>query len=415
MRRLPILIVALLAAGCGASAPPQSTGLNADELLYVRDGDGTALDTVRAIDVRTGRDATRRPLGVTATVDGRPLTFNVRKQGTDTRVEARDAAGTLRAHATVPGAWQLPEPAQDGTIEGVSADGRTLALTGPKGGRFAVLDTSLANAPMVISLARRFAYDALSPEGRTLYLIEHLTDPRNPGRYQVRAYDLGTGRLQPGFIADKRELDEAMAGYPLARASTPDGAWVYTLYQGPEHAFVHALAAGDGYALCIDLPGGAPGKDAAAYWGLALAGDTVYAANAAVGVAAALNGPAGEVVRDRRLPQAGASGRRAEAGSDAAGLRASRVALAPEGRTLYAIGPHGLTAIDPLSLRARGRPLTSRSLTGIALSPGARRVYAVDAATRAVLALDAHTGRRLGAVDGASGAVSLLGVVGSAG
>jgi hypothetical protein len=403
MRVLPILIAALLAAGCGASAQPQSTGVNADELLYIRDG----ADTVRAIDVRTGRDVTRAPLGVTTTVEGRRLTFSVRPQGADSRVEARDAAGTLRAHATVPGAWQLPEPAQDGTIEGVSADGRTLALTGPKGGRFAVLDTSLANAPMVISLARRFAYDALSPDGRTLYLVEHMADPHHPGRYQVRAFDLGAGRLQPGFIADKRELDEPMAGYPLARAGTPDGSWVYTLYQGPEHAFVHALAAADGYALCIDLPGGAPRKDAAAYWGLALAGDTVFAANAAIGVVAALNGPAGEVVRDARLPAA--------AGSGAAGLRAPRVALAPDGRTLYAIGPRGLTAIDPLSLRARDRLLTRRSLAGIALSPDARRVYAVDAATHAVLALDARAGRRLGALDGATGAVSLLGVVHSTG
>jgi PQQ-like domain len=410
VRKLPILIAALLAAGCGAAEPPQTTGLNADELLYVRDGDGTAFDTVRGIDVRTGRDATRRPLGVTATVDGRPLTFSVRKQGPDTRVEARDAAGTLRAHATLPGAWQLPEPAQDGTVEGVSAHGRTLALTGPKGGRFAVLETSLRNAPMVISLSRRFAYDALSPDGETLYLIEHMTDPRHPGRYQVRAFNLGTGRLEPGFIADKREIGEVMAGYPLARASTPDGAWVYTLYQGPEHAFVHALAATDGYALCIDLPGGAPAKDAAAYWGLALAGDTLYAANAAVGVVAALNGPAGEVVRDGPLPVARGNGDGAEAG-----LRAPRVALAPDGRTLYAIGPHGLTAVDPLSLRARDRLLTSRSLAGIALSPDARRVYAVDAATRAVLALDARTGRRLGAVDGATGAVSLLRVVRSTG
>jgi hypothetical protein len=407
MRRLPILIAALLAAGCGASAPPPTTGLNADEVLYVRDGDGTSFDTVRAIDVRTGRDATRRPLGVTAIVDGRQITFSVRKQGADTRVEARDAGGTLRAHGTVPGAWELPEPAQDGAIEGVSANGRTLALTGPRGGRFAILDTSLANAPMVVSLGRRFAYDALSPDGSTLYLVEHMNDPRHPGRYQVRAFDLGTGRLRPGFIADKRELDEPMAGYPLARASTPDGSWVYTLYQGPEHAFVHALAAADGYALCIDLPGGASRTDAASYWGLALAGETVYAANAAVGVAAALSGPAGEVVRERSLPP-----QRGEARG--AGLRAPRIALASDGRTLYAIGPQGLTAVDTLSLRARARLVTSRSLAGIALSPDARRVYAVDAATRAVLALDARTGRRLGAVDGATGAVSLLGVVRSA-
>jgi hypothetical protein len=408
VRNLPILIAALLAAGCGASAPPPATGLNADELLYVRDGHGTAFDTVRAIDVRTGRDASRRPLGVTATVDGHQVTFSVRRQGADTRVGSRDAAGTLRAHATVPGAWQLPEPAQDGTIEGARANGRTLALTGLRGGRFAIIDTSLANAAMIVSLGRRFAYDALSPDGSTLYLIEHLNDPRNPGRYQVRALDLGTGRLQPGFIADKREVDEPMAGYPLARASTPDGAWVYTLYQGPEHAFVHALAAAEGYALCIDLPGGAPRGDAASYWGLALAGETVYAANAAVGVAAALNGPAGEVARERSLPP-----QRGEARG--AGLLAPRIALAPDGHTLYAIGPHGLTAVDTLSLRARDRLVTSRSLAGIALSPDARRVYAVDAATRAALALDARTGRRLGTVDGATGAVSLLGVVPSAG
>ena len=407
MRRLPILIVALLAAGCGASAPPQDSGLNAHELLYVRDGEGTAFDTVRGIDVRTGRDATRRPLGVTATVDGRATTFSVHKQGPDTRIEARDATGALRGQRTLRGWWELPEPAQDGTIEGVSANGRTLVLTRPEGARFAVLDTSLTNAPLAVSLGRRFSYDALSPDGTTLYLIEHLADPRHPGRYQVRAFDLGTRRMEPGFIADKRELDEPMAGYPLARASSPDGAWVYTLYQGPEHAFVHALAAVDRYALCIDLPGGAPRKDAAAYWGLALAGDTVYAANAAVGVAAALNGPAGEVVRHASLPPERGDARGAR-------LRAPRIALAPDGRTLYAIGPQGLTAVDAPSLRARDRLVTSRSLAGIALSPDARRVYAVDAATRAVLALDARTGRRLGSVDGAAGAVSLLGVARSA-
>jgi DNA-binding beta-propeller fold protein YncE len=410
MRRLPIVLVALLAAGCGASEPSRPPGVNADEVLYIRD----AADTVRGIDVRTGRDATRRPLGVTATVDGRQITFSVRTQDQATRVEARDAAGTLRAHATVPGTWALSEPAQDGTMEGVSANGRTLALTGPSGGRFAILDTSLAGAPTIVSLGRRFAYDALSPDGQTLYVIEHLNDPRHPGRYQVRAFDLGAGRLQPGFIADKRELDEPMAGYPLARATTPDGAWVYTLYQGPEHAFVHALATTDGYALCIDLPGGPQRRDAAAYWGLALDGETVYAANAAIGVAAALNGPAGEVARDGRLPVAAGErlrDRREGRGAVAGSGGAPRVALSPDGRTLYAIGPRGLTAIDPLSLRARDRLVTSRRLAGIALSPDARRVYAVDATTRAVLALDARSGRRLGAVDGASGAVSLLGVV----
>jgi DNA-binding beta-propeller fold protein YncE len=402
---LPFLLAALLATGCGAAAPaPPTTGVKADELLYVRDGDGSPLDTVRAIDVRTGRDAARRPLGVTATVNGRPTTFSARPGGAETRVEARDAAtGTLTAHETIPGQWQLPAPAQDGTLEGVSANGRTLVLTGRQSGRFAILETSLANAGIVASLDRRFTYDAVSPDGETLYLVEHMNDPRHPGRYQVRAYDIATGRIQPGFIADKRNLGEAMAGYPLARASSPDGSWVYTLYQGPEHAFVHALAASDGYALCIDLPGGPAAKDAASFWGLAVEGDTVYVANAARGLVAALNGPTGEVVRDRKLPTTTAG--------PAGALKAPRVALAPDGRTLYAIGPQGLTTIDAQTLAAKNRLATRRHLAGIALSPDARRLYAVDATTRAVLALDARTGRRLGALEGATGAVSLLGVV----
>ena len=195
-----------------------------------------------------------------------------------------------------------------------------------------------------------------------------------------------------------------MAGYPLARASSPDGEWVYTLYQGPEHAFVHALAAVDGYALCIDLPGGAPRRDVASYWGLALAGDTVYAANAALGVAAALNGPAGEVDRHASLPAATA-GRLTRSR-----LHSPRVALAADGRTLYAIGPRGVDRHRHAQPARPRSPPADRSLAGIAVSPDAKRLYAVDAATRAVLALDARTGRRLGTVGGATGAVSLLGV-----
>src|SRR6187200_139981 len=132
MRRLPILLVALIATGCGAAQPHQpTTGVQAGDLLQVRDRDGT----VRAIDVRTGREAGRRPLGVTATVGGRAVLFSARVRGTATVVEARDAAtGAVRARRTLPGRWRLPQPAADGGLEGVSADGRTLVLA--DGSRF---------------------------------------------------------------------------------------------------------------------------------------------------------------------------------------------------------------------------------------------------------------------------------------
>jgi hypothetical protein len=399
MRRASlILLIALVAAGCGAAEPtqPRSTGVRAGELLQVRDGDGT----VRAIDVRSGREAGRRPLGVRGMIAGHDVVYSVRPSGSGTAVEARDAAtGAVRAQRTLPGRWRLPEPAADGTLEGVSADGGTLVLT--RESRFAFLDAALAAPPQVAALDARFSYDALSPDGSVLYLVEHRSD-LGPRRYQVRAFERATGRMRAGAIVDTREIDEPMAGYPLARATSSDGAWVYTLYQGPEHAFVHALAAADGYALCIDLPGGVPRRRATvSYWGLALAGDTLYAANASLGVAAAINGPNGEIDRSGRLPK-----QPAQAAPPAAG---ARVVLAADGRTLYALGPEGLLAIDAASLAPRDRLLAGEPLAGLAISPDARRVYAADPATRAVLAVDARTGRRLGSVAGVDG--TLLGVV----
>src|SRR3954465_6645219 len=101
MRRLRITLLPCLAAGCAAGRPDQpTTGVRAGDLLQVRDGDGT----VRAIDVRTGREAGRRPGGVTAPIDGRAVVFSARGRGSATLVEARDAAtGAVRARRTLSG------------------------------------------------------------------------------------------------------------------------------------------------------------------------------------------------------------------------------------------------------------------------------------------------------------------------
>src|SRR6266702_6962200 len=72
-------------------------------------------------------------------------------------------------------------------------------------------------------------HDALpvSPEGATLYLIEHLAS-NDLTRYRVRSYDVSAQQLNEGIIVDKRELDEAsMQGLPNTRVS--DGTWANTL------------------------------------------------------------------------------------------------------------------------------------------------------------------------------------------
>jgi len=70
--------------------------------------------------------------------------------------------------------------------------------------------------------------------GDVLYVVEHLDG--QTGRYQVRAVDVATGKLRDQVIADKRNLDEAMAGWPIAQLRRSDGV-VLTLYRGLEHPF----------------------------------------------------------------------------------------------------------------------------------------------------------------------------------
>ena len=92
----------------------------------------------------------------------------------------------------------------------------------------------------------------MSPDGRWLYLIQY-TSPDDPLQYRVRALDSRSGRLDPKPIVDPREPGEAMNGHPLTRATSPDGRWAYTLYDGTEHPFVHALDTANRSARCIDL------------------------------------------------------------------------------------------------------------------------------------------------------------------
>ena len=150
----------------------------------------------------------------------------------------------------------IPLVAFDGTTGGLTPDGRTLVLasTPNAASQFLVLDAKTFKLRRQVDLNGQWAYDAISPDGRTLYLIQLL--PASDGvDYNVRAYDLAAGRLVPGAIVDKREPDEKMTGSPVARATGPGGRWVYTLYARPTSApFIHALDSVNRAAVCIDPP-----------------------------------------------------------------------------------------------------------------------------------------------------------------
>ena len=157
------------------------------------------------------------------------------------------------------GALTVPAIATDGTAGGLSADGRTLVLAAPRTAypqarsALTVVDAHKLLPRRVLRLNGDFSYDAISPDGSTLYLIE--LNQRDQSRYAVRALDVSSGRLFPGAIVDARQPDEVMRGIPVTRVSSPGGRFAYTLYAGGEHPFVHALDTVRMRAACLDLPG----------------------------------------------------------------------------------------------------------------------------------------------------------------
>jgi hypothetical protein len=171
------------------------------------------------------------------------------------------ATGEVLRSRFVPGRFTVPVVAYDGTASGLSADGTRLVLIRPRVAfprrttTFAGLGTQRLRLRDEFTLRGDFSFDAVSPDGRWLYLVEYLSR-RDPTRYLVRLYDLERGRLLPEPIIDPREVGDVMRGMPVTRASSRDGRFAYTLYDGAgEHPFVHALDTVAKTARCIDLHG----------------------------------------------------------------------------------------------------------------------------------------------------------------
>ncbi len=171
------------------------------------------------------------------------------------------ADGRVQNSSELTGAWGIPALTADGRHGGLSFDGSMLVLGGLKQGatsRFLVVDTRSLMPTRRVVLNGSFAYDVLSPDGTRLYLIQHMSAD-DLAHYVVRAYDLDTGRLLPGRIADKTQQGWVMQGYALSRTTGAGGRWVYTLYMNPGgYPFVHALDTARGVAHCIGLPWTSP-------------------------------------------------------------------------------------------------------------------------------------------------------------
>jgi hypothetical protein len=196
----------------------------------------------------------------TPPVEGvRYLTFPARRGTVLAKVDM--TTGQVMRSRFLRGRLSVPLVAYDGSAAGLSANGKTLVLIKPRrtfpraDTTFTVLATKRLATKRAFTLRGDFSFDAISPDGRWLYLVEYLA-PRDPARYLVRLYDLERRRLLLDPIIDPREVGDVMRGMPVTRANSPDGRFAYTLYDGAgEHPFIHALDTVERSARCIDLHG----------------------------------------------------------------------------------------------------------------------------------------------------------------
>jgi hypothetical protein len=162
---------------------------------------------------------------------------------------------SIRLH----GPYGIPGADLNGSTTGLSGDGRTLVLAqigGPfpqRTTRLLVLDATRLRVRTRLVLPGWLTVDAISPNGRWLYLIHYFS--ADVSKYEVRAYDLPGHRLIARPIVDPRDRGEQMTGYPVSRVMSADGRWAYTLYGRPSGIpFIHALDTTERRAVCIDLP-----------------------------------------------------------------------------------------------------------------------------------------------------------------
>jgi len=171
----------------------------------------------------------------------------------------RVRGGRILRWGVIRGGYGIPLVAFDGTTSGLSADGRTLVLAGPTANpgpvsRFPIVAVKDLRVRTTITLRGSWAYDAISPDASTLFLVEY--SGTGPGAsYRVRAFDVQADRLLPEPIVDRNIGEKLMRGQPVTRTVSADGRWAYTLYARQKHEpFVHALDTARRKAYCIDLP-----------------------------------------------------------------------------------------------------------------------------------------------------------------
>ncbi len=391
---LLILTVSILTA-CGRANATTHPGA-AGYLIFLEGGFSNAGESVKVLDSGTGAVVRELPIGTPA-ADWSRYYVVTQLTGSAQLKSIDPASGRTIAQATIPAGYSLPNIAFQGPTAGISPNGQWLALTksSPSVTNFLVGSSSLGDSFKTIRVDGDFLFDALSNDGKSLYLIQKMNDPNH---YQVRLYDVGAGALMPQPVVDKRESNEPMNGIRGDSAADATGNYVYTVYIREGGPFIHALPLGEPIAWCVDLPTTASGDiERQFHWALALSHDgrTLYAANEALGKVAVMTpGEPPTIVRtapvalNSNLPLGGGL----VTDADAKGPRIGGAALSADGRTLYTFANVGVVALDTATLKVRARYLDPWQPDTMRMSTDGKWLYVAESSESKLWQIDANTG-----------------------
>jgi hypothetical protein len=146
------------------------------------------------------------------------------RAGGGTLVEAvATRSGVVRRSRFLRGVFGIPLVAYDNSTGGLSRDGRRLVVYAPASGRattrFVVLDPRTLKVRSRFALEGDFGFDALSPKGSLMYLIQLKGNNGSGFDYDVRALDVGAGRLFRGRRVRPRPAHHGARGVLHRRAA----------------------------------------------------------------------------------------------------------------------------------------------------------------------------------------------------
>jgi hypothetical protein len=422
------LIFCLLLVIACAGGPPQKSGASKPaarlpgEEVYILDSNKITPQHIVALPLGTTNSTARLtlPAGLTDLKHQRLFIAAPLSNGSiHTSITVIDtSSGAIVRTLNIPGNYSTADRGYADSM--LSGDGRWLALRAqdtPAGvTSIALVDTQIGKLVKSIHLNGDFTLDAISPRGTMLYLLEYYQAGTN--HYNVRAYDLNANQLMPDSIVDKNDLGDKMQGEALTRQMSEDGDMAYTLYINPvtNKAFIHILWLADSVnnsipfpaiARCLDLPVGNSPK-LLHYYTLTLShdGNTLYAANAALGTIAAVNLDLGLntyqlwLIGNAKVAQFHADNSFVTAADETRKLH-NGAALSRDQSLLYVVGLHGIWVIKTNTFQVQGEYLKQQDFTGLGISGDGKILYGVDPATGITL-LDSNNGDMRSVINDAS-------------